>query len=108
MLALMLNVVLVITPAPELYCEGPQACAWLKEDGQTGTAFVRGSPPATHVFNLDPGLIHFPHFASHSLVSWRECGEQIGVLAGAEVEYNQAVSLCHEVKHIVHGRSHNQ
>ena len=108
--ALLVTVMLVFTPDPSLYCEGPQACAWLKYDGQMNTAFVRG-PPSAHMVSLDPDLITFPHFQSNSLHLWRECGEQITSQAGIEVDLdhiNQLETICREFKHAIHGESHNQ
>jgi hypothetical protein len=109
MLAAMLTLVAVLTPDPSLYCEGEQACAWLKSE-QMPTVFVRSfnSPLTAHRVDLDPALIDFPHFANNSLMPWRRCGEQIRSQAGVDVDWNQLVSLCHEVKHAVYGESHNQ
>ena len=98
MSALLISVVLVFTPQPELFCEGHRACA-------VGTTVYMRGTPQTHGFTLDLDLVHFPHYANSSLWAWRQCGEAIEAQAGSGVEFNQLVTLCHEVSHVA-GNKH--
>ena len=100
--ALLFVVALVFTPDPAIYCDGYQACA------VGNKVYLRGSPPSTQVFDLNPDLVRFPHFSSTDLHGWRQCGEAIEEQAGIEVTFNNLQVLCHEVKHVVYGRSHLQ
>lgn len=100
MSALLITVVLVFQPVPE--CGAFSGCS------QGHTIIMRGDPPASRVFRLDPSLVTFPHFHSKNRQAWRRCGQEVAHQAGVELGLNQLVTLCHEAKHTVHGRSHNQ
>ena len=102
MISAMLGIVLVFSPDPTIPCDGFRACA------SGNTVYLRGSPPSTQAFSLNPDLVMFPHFSSSDIRMWRNCGEEIANQAGIEVDYNQLATLCHEGKHTVMGRSHNQ
>ena len=99
--ALLLAVTLVFTPEPWVPCEGHRACAI------GNTVYLRGTP-LTREFDLDPAPLTFPHFYSGDIAAWRRCGKEIGRQAGLKVEFNRAHDLCHEIKHVLDGRSHNQ
>lgn len=99
MSALLVTVMLVMTPDPTQYCDGFNACA------VENTVYMRGDPPIVHVFQLDLTDVHFPHFANNSLMPWRKCADEIRRQVGFELGINQWVTLAHEISHVA-GNKH--